>query len=401
MVKPEILRWARKTAGLTPEEAVKKLRLQATTSASAVERLAVLEAGESTPTRPMLVKMAKVYRRPLLTFYLSSPPRRGDRGQDFRTLPEGQSTTKDALLDFLIRDVHARQSMVRAVLEDEEEAELLPFIGSKRMSDGVPAVLSSLRNTLRISLSEFRAMPTPLEAFALLRRAAEKIGVFVLLMGDLGSHHTAIDVEVFRGFALADELAPFVVINDQDSKAAWSFTLLHELTHLWLGETGISGERAGLAIERFCNDVASEFLLPRDELESISLDDAADLRSTEYRISEFVKERNLSHSMVAFRLYREGVISQDLWRDLSRVFRDMWVQGRRDRRERSRAREGGPNFYVVRSHRVGMALLDLVRRMVAVGALTTSKAGMVLGVKAKQVQPLLEQSEGHGIRRPV
>ena len=69
--------------------------------------------------------------------------------------------------------------------------------------------------------------------------------MFVLLKGDLGNYRTAIDVEVFRGFAIADDIAPFVVINDNDSKAAWSFTLLHELTHLLLGQTGISGGHRG------------------------------------------------------------------------------------------------------------------------------------------------------------
>ena len=398
-VNPDILRWARESAGLTPDEAVAKLQLGPARGASAVERLAALEAGEDLPTRPLLVRMAKQYRRPLVTFYLSVPPRRGDRGQDFRRLPEGHSVADNALLDALIRDVLARQSMVRAILEDEDEAAPLSFVGSKNMSDGVSAVRSSIRKILKVRLPDFRAQSSPEEAFALLRRPAEEAGVFVLLRGDLGSHHTAIDLEIFRGFALADEVAPFVVINDQDSKAAWSFTLLHELAHIWLGKTGVSGARAELEIEHFCSDVAGEFLLPRDELERISLDDAIDIEATGLRIGEFARRQNLSGSMVAYRLYRAGAISQDVWRDLSTTFRDKWLQVRSRRREQARLQEGGPNFYVVRAHRVGSALLDLVARMVTAGALTTSKAGKVLGVKTKQVQALLEASERGGAHR--
>lgn len=159
-VNPEILRWARETAGLTPEEAVKKILLAPGRGVSAVDRLAALEKGEDTPSRPMLVKMAKQYRRPLLTFYLSAPPRRGDRGQDFRTLPEDHPATDEALLDALLRDVQARQSMVRAVLEDEDEATVLPFVGSMKMTDGAPAILASIRKTLQVSLSEFRSQAT-------------------------------------------------------------------------------------------------------------------------------------------------------------------------------------------------------------------------------------------------
>lgn len=400
-INPDILRWARESAGLAPDKAVAKLQLGPARGASAVERLAALEAGKDLPTRAMLVTMAKHYRRPLLTFYLSAPPRRGDRGRDFRTLPEGHSPADDVLLDALIRDIRARQGMVRAVLEDEEEAALLSFVGSKNTSDGVPVVLSSIRDTLQVSLPHFYTQSSPPEAFALLRAGAEEAGIFVLLKGDLGSHHTAIDLELFRGFALADEVAPFVVINDRDSRAAWSFTLLHELTHVWLGQTGISGERAGRTIERFCNDVAGEFLLPREELKGISLDDATDLRSTELRISEFARGRNLSSSMVAYRLYRARAIGRNIWSDLSTTFRDKWLRERHGQRLRAREQAGGPNYYVVRRHRVGNALINLVGRMMRAGAITTSKAGKVLGVKAKHVQELIETGGQGGAHRPA
>ena len=217
------------------------------------------------PTRPMLVKMATHYRRPLLAFYMSAPPRKGERGRDFRTLPEGHSGAAEALLDALIRDIRARQSMVRSLLE-EEETEPLPFVGSATMADGIEPVLASLRKTLNIGIDAFRSANSAEDAFAQLRARAEAAGIFVLLIGNLGSHHTAIDLETFRGFALADQIAPFVVINDQDAPSAFSFTLLHELVHVWLGETGVSGAFAGGKIEQFCNQVASEFLLPAREV---------------------------------------------------------------------------------------------------------------------------------------
>jgi hypothetical protein len=228
-VNPEILRWARETAGLSLGRAVVAVGLKDTRKSRAVDRLAALEAGEAQPSRPLLLKMAQKYRRPLLAFYLESPPRKGDRGEDFRSTPERQ-TDSEPLVDALVRDVRARQQSVRDVLVDED-APRLPFIGAAKLADGVDGVLASIRNTIRLDVAEYRAQVSPESAFALLRSRVEAVGIFVLLIGNLGSHHTAIDVEAFRGFALADDIAPFIVINEQDAAPASSFTLLHELTH--------------------------------------------------------------------------------------------------------------------------------------------------------------------------
>ncbi|MGH6849116.1 MAG: ImmA/IrrE family metallo-endopeptidase [Methylocella sp.] len=312
-VNPKILSWARKTAGLSLEEAAEKLGIHDSHGVKAAQRLAALEAGDA-PTRPILLKMAQKYRRPLVAFYMSNVPRKGERGQDFRTLPAGQSGAADALLDALVRDIRARQSMVRAILEDADEAVPLPFIGSASISDGVPEVVASIRGRLNLGLVTLRThdrvrnQASAEEAFGLLRGRAEAVGIFVLLIGNLGSHHTAIDLETFRGFALADDVAPFVVINDQDNHAAWSFTLAHELAHLWIGETGVSGAQFGSPIERFCNDVAGEFLLPAEDLRQLEVDSSTNLEVAERRISEFANNRNVSHSMVAYKLYRVGSI---------------------------------------------------------------------------------------------
>lgn len=389
-VNPEILVWARETAGLNLEEASQKLRISTVGGISPGDRLAALEAGETEPTRAMLVNMAKQYRRPLLVFYMSAPPRQGDRGQDFRKLPQDYSRTAEALVDALIRDVKARQRVLRAALEDEEEAVKRPFVGSMKMADGVEAVARSIQETIHIDLNTFRSQPSPEDAFAHLRASVETAGVFVLLIGDLGSHHTEIGLEAFRGFALADDVAPFIVINDRDSKAAWSFTLIHELTHIWLGQTGISNLYADRAVEKFCNAVAGELLLPKVELVALAGIEHLDFPGMKQQIVDFAQARNLSSSMVAYSLFQSDVINHATWVRLSEAFKQLWIDGKELQRKKARERDGGPNYYVVRKHRVGKNMIDLVQRMVQSGSLSTTKAGMVLGVKTKNVQKLFE-----------
>ena len=388
-VNPEIMVWARETAGLTQEEAARKLGFKDSGRSSAEEKLAAVECGRKEPSRPQLVRMAGRYHRPLLTFYLSKPPRQGDRGTDFRTLSADRSASDEARLDALVRDIKARQSMVRAVMEDEDEAELLPFVGSHRLGDGKAVILGSLRALIGVNLSTYRAQPDPSAAFALLRSRVEASGVFVTLKGDLGNYVTAIETTVFRGFSIADKVAPFVVINDQDARSSWSFTLLHETTHLLLGQTGVSGDYSENETERFCDDIAGDFLLPADAMDRLDFDDPRKFENILDRVSTFANESNVSRAVVAYKAYRSRLITEELYRQLGAVFRQQWREERDRNRTQASEQEGGPNYYVVRRHRLGDRIVGLVGRMMAADALSTSKAARILGVKSRQVQPLL------------
>ncbi len=128
-INPEILVWARETAILTLQDAVAKVGIKDARGVAAVDRLTALERGEEKPTRPVLVSIVHHYRRPLLAFCLNAPPRRDERGPDFRTLPGARSSETDALIDALVRNLQSRQNMVRAALQAEDEAEPLPDTG--------------------------------------------------------------------------------------------------------------------------------------------------------------------------------------------------------------------------------------------------------------------------------
>jgi transcriptional regulator with XRE-family HTH domain len=136
-VNPDILHWARKTAGLSLDEAARAIDLQDAHGITGPKRLEGLEKGEEEPSRPLLLRTAKAYRRSLLVFYLERPPETGDRGKDFRTLPGGQTPLYNPVLDTLIRDVRGRQSIIRSLLEDEE-AEKLKFARLRHNGNVVP-----------------------------------------------------------------------------------------------------------------------------------------------------------------------------------------------------------------------------------------------------------------------
>ncbi len=392
-VNPKILKWARETAGLSPLDAVRKLGVGGARGLEPVERLAALENGRAIPTRPMLVKMSKQYRRPLLTFYLSAPPRAGDRGQDFRTLPANVVQTDNALVDAVLRDIRARQSLVRMVLEEEDEAESLAFIGTAEIDETPGALASRMKATLDFDIATYRRSRTMDGAVSYLRGKAEDAGIFVLFVDNLGSYHTEIPVDLFRGFALADEIAPFVAVNANDSKGAQAFTIVHELAHLWLGLTGLSGRNGERRIEKFCNDVAGEFLLPATELKQLAVSEESGLLAAVRLVGDFALAHKVSGTMVAYKLHRSGTFNYEFYEVVARTFREKFLSQRSFDRNSARRTGSGPAYPVIRRHRAGPALVELVDRMLRAGVLTTTKAGKILGVSAKNVQSVLRVDE--------
>lgn len=388
-LNPDILIWARETAGLDRETAARKIELKAAHGVSGEDRLAAMEAGEIVPTAPLLRRMAAQYRRPLLTFYLPKVPAPSELGQDFRTLPD-QGDPSNVLLAALLRDVKARQSLVRETLEDDEDVIAVELVGAAAGTRDPGALAALLAKMLGFDRQAYRARMAGDDAFGYIRALVEAKGVFVLLAGDCGHWSTAIEVKIFRGFALADTLAPFIVVNDQDGKTAWAFTLLHEMAHLLLGETGISGGAPNGKIEQLCNDAAAAVLIDRAEIEGLGRlllggvqDNAA--------IDVLANRARISRSMVAHQLFRTGTISEARWEELRNTFRTQWLAQKARDREKNRAQEGGPNWYVVRRHRLGSAILSVARQGMADGSLSPSRAARMLGVKPMNVYPLLAE----------
>lgn len=109
------------------------------------------------------------------------------------------------------------------------------------------------------------------------------------------------------------------------------------------------------------------------------------------KISGFARSINVSGSLVAYRLLTAGVIQQETWTTLSQKFREMWAAQKAAAKE-GRDGSSGPSYYVVRRHKLGGAIVNLVQRTMREGALTATKAGRVLGVKPANVYNLVGTS---------
>jgi Zn-dependent peptidase ImmA (M78 family) len=168
---------------------------------------------------------------------------------------------------------------------------------------------------------------------------AEDAGVMVMASSVVGSNsHRKLDVGEFRGFALADNLAPLVFLNGSDSKSAQMFTLAHELAHLWLGASGVSDTEVGQVpeqqTERWCNQVAAELLMP---LQAVR---AAYQPGTPIpqEIQRLAREFKVSTLVALRRLFDGGFINQAL----------LWQHYREEQdrlRNLDQRGSGGGDFY--------------------------------------------------------
>jgi Zn-dependent peptidase ImmA (M78 family) len=140
--------------------------------------------------------------------------------------------------------------------------------------DSYAPIVDHIRGTLQLDDEWASKVSKFDEALELLTQRIEDIGVIVFFSGVVESNTSRpINVDECRGFVLVDELAPCMFVNAADAKAGQLFTLVHELAHIWTGQSaGFDFGRLQPAddpIERLCDQVAAEFLVPTESFNRV------------------------------------------------------------------------------------------------------------------------------------
>ncbi len=297
-VSPRLLAWARERSGLEVDELVARF-----------PKLTEWESRERAPTLKQLEDSARATHTPVGFLFLPEPPVEQVPIPDYRTMGNFEVRRPSPELLDTIFACQQRQEWYRDFAQVNRE-DPVAFVGSLTTSVPVVEAAEQIRATLRFDPGE--RGHTWSEALRTLVDRAEEMGVLVMVSGVVGANtHRKHDPEEFRGFSLVDRLAPVVFVNGADTKAAQIFTLTHELIHLLLGETALDDADLGAAptspVERWCNQVAAEVLVPLGPLRDALSPDVAVIDQLESLARRF----KVSTLVVLRRVHDAGRLSWD------------------------------------------------------------------------------------------
>ena len=375
-VDPELLRWARQRAGLGIDAL-----------AGRFPKLDAWERGEIRPTLKQLERFAKATFTPIGCFFLREAPVEHVPIPDFRTVANSPLHRPSASLLDTIYLCQQRQDWYREFVRSAG-GEPVDFVGSGRLDDDIPEIAARMRRSLRFDIEERRRLPTWTDALRRFIGQADELGVLVMVSGVVGSNsRRGLDPLEFRGFALADSIAPLVFINGADTKSAQMFTLAHELAHLWLGRSGVSDadalEVSGQDAERWCNRVAAELLVPIDVLQT----ECSEGTQTSDEVNRLARRFKVSTLVILRRIHDAGILTR-------KAFRSAYIE-ELERLKSLRTGDGG-NFYLTLGARVSQRFARAIVASTLEGQTSFSESFRLLGFRRMETFNKLTHNLGLG-----
>ena len=376
-LQPGVLRWARERGGFSTEELAGKAGVKP-------ERVKQWEqSGEISLAQTK--KLANATHTPLGYLFLATPPDESLPIPDFRTR---SNTPPERPSPDLLDTVYAMQRR-QAWLRDELTSvgtEPLPFVGAFDLASRPDNVATAMRRALSLQPGWAARHTTWTAAVGHLAQQCDIAGIMIVSNGIVANNTSRqLDPDEFQGFTLVDDYAPIIFINNADYKTAQMFTIAHELAHLFIGKEGVSVFRAlqpsDNAVERACNTIAVEFLLPTTELRNLW----PSVSGTQDPFQEVAKHFKVSTITAARCLLDLGLISRHVFA----AFYEEYLSVQQD--EAGRPQRG--NFWNNQNTRVGRRFGNAVVRAVKEGRLLYREAYALTGLGRRSFDELVSRSE--------
>jgi len=371
-VNPDILRWARETAGYSIEDVVDKIKRKHVT----VEVVQDWEAGNASPSYPQLEKLAyKIFKRPLALFFFPEPPEEETPEQSFRTLPQEEINLLKPKLLYLIRKAMVFRENLKELYDYANPARKKIYIDFEIKSfDSVSDVTKEVRKYLDASLDEQYALESYEAALKYWRNLLEEHGIFIF--------KDAFEDDEFSGFCLYDDEFPIIYINNSQAKSRQIFTLFHELAHLLFRTGGVDLRHddfirrmrgVNKRIEVFCNEFAGEFLVPSEDvhthLRNKNIDDNL--------LSGLAKKYSVSREVILRKCFDLRYVNQ--------AFYDAKVREWGTERLGYDSSGSGGNYYWTQKAYLGEHYIETAFSKYYQGVISKSQLSDYLGIKEANV----------------
>ncbi len=316
-IQAEVMRWARQSIGLSVADVAKRMKRPA-------EEIEGWETGAAAPSYPQLEMLAyQVYKRPLAVFFLPSPPEETSPAREFRTLPKEDLLTLAVDTHLHIRRAHAFQLALKELFGTRNPSEHCIW-HELTLSRTRPVVeqAAAVRDCLGITLEEQIGWKDDDFSLKRWRKALEDKGVFIF--------KESFAQKDISGFCLFDSQFPVVYLNNSTAKTRQIFSLLHELAHLLLSVNGLSKfdqryidrlPNEEKQIERFCNAIAAEILIPLADFQQQARQFPADVeRASEQQFSELAARYGVSREAVLRRFLDQDRVTSAFYEKKAKMW---------------------------------------------------------------------------------
>jgi Zn-dependent peptidase ImmA (M78 family) len=365
----KMIRWAREKRRWTKEEASDALKIPVAT-------LTALEDGTADLTYHTLLLIADGYEVSSSAFLAPAEPPRLPPATERRSGHHGPIDGSIALRQAL-GEVYRLWLVYREMLELNSKPFPKPAFASRQEADPERAALA-VRAQLGIDISAQCKWPYSGAALLGWRRAVETLGIPVF--------QVALPPDEVRG-ASYDAVPSCIALSKDDAQNGRIFTLMHELGHLYHGQSGIcfptATELDPRKTEGWCNRFAGALLLPKSEIESNApLNSVATLNDADAisLLTRTSAKYKVSRLAIVTRLRVLGYMNQSRYDGLAEEIKTDGPKG---------FARGG-KFTLAKSalNKSGHALVSEIFRGLRSGKIGPLDASGYLGVRAKHLETL-------------
>lgn len=281
------------------------------------------EKGTDYPSITEAKKLAKLYKVPFASFFMSEPPKVEPRPYTDRRTYNGTVYREMSyeLWSEIGRIIGNREKMIDVIDEEDEDSEYEPlpvFDASASIED----IAREIRKFLGVTLP-FKNKNAYKSSYNFYRAALESKGIFVAQI-------TGISLEEMKGISVYYDEFPIIAVNNKDYERAKTFSLMHELAHLIRRSSSlclIDFNERNDDEEKMCDKIAAEILMPTGAFKSV-IDSFYKIYAcwSDECLNRIADKFGVSVFSVIRRLYDVGVINKTQYLTIYKEFSERFEE---------------------------------------------------------------------------